>query len=404
MRLRRLVFEWDGGDPIALELHPHLTVVAGMDEPAREALAGDILAAMAGSGRGVRAELEGVAPRDVPALLHALGLDQAEGQRVARFRPTDAREVDRSRDAAITTLAAADQGRLWAAAAALGRAEERLQQTIDDGDQGVDLDDLAELVDARHAARQAAAARFELVRRASFYVSGFCGLVTLPAVLAVGSAGLALAAGAMAGAVASIVAWRRLVGAQAAERDALHAAGADSYQGFAVSRRATRTSDAMQRLAAAADAHRAALSAWHRLAGVADVDWALQHRDEIEAAAVLRTGICTMDAFAHDGEEAAHVSEELAGAADDELVHALVRRLAEARRHRGEGVPLVLVEPFVGLDPRLKPFVLELISQADGHPQIIVLTGDEDVASWARLEVLTGEVSVIEPQGASTVV
>ena len=37
-----------------------------------------------------------------------------------------------------------------------------------------------------------------------------------------------------------------------------------------------------------------------------------------------------------------------------------------------------------------------------GSPQLIVLTQDEDVASWARLEALTGALSIIEPSPEHT--
>ena len=45
----------------------------------------------------------------------------------------------------------------------------------------------------------------------------------------------------------------------------------------------------------------------------------------------------------------------------------------------------------------MKPLLLELLGRSAGEPQIVFLTEDEDVASWARLEALTGEVALIEP-------
>ena len=45
----------------------------------------------------------------------------------------------------------------------------------------------------------------------------------------------------------------------------------------------------------------------------------------------------------------------------------------------------------------MKPLLLELLGRSAGDPQIVFLTEDEDVASWARLEALTGEVALIEP-------
>jgi hypothetical protein len=54
-------------------------------------------------------------------------------------------------------------------------------------------------------------------------------------------------------------------------------------------------------------------------------------------------------------------------------------------------------DPFRDLDPSVKPLLLELLGRSAGDPQIVFLTEDEHVASWARLEALTGEVALIEP-------
>ena len=77
----------------------------------------------------------------------------------------------------------------------------------------------------------------------------------------------------------------------------------------------------------------------------------------------------------------------------------LVARLAELRRlgGGGESCPLLLDDPFAELDRSAKPALLELLSHASGSPQLVYLTDDEDVASWARLEALTGALSIIEP-------
>jgi hypothetical protein len=81
------------------------------------------------------------------------------------------------------------------------------------------------------------------------------------------------------------------------------------------------------------------------------------------------------------------------------LAHVLITRLAELRNlgEGGESFPLVLDDPFVGLEPSVKPSLLELLGRSAGTPQVIFLTQDEDVASWARLEALTGELSILEP-------
>ena len=47
----------------------------------------------------------------------------------------------------------------------------------------------------------------------------------------------------------------------------------------------------------------------------------------------------------------------------------------------GEGMPLLLDDPFQQLDPSVKPLLLELLGRSAGEPQIVFLTEDEDVAS-----------------------
>jgi DNA repair exonuclease SbcCD ATPase subunit len=86
-----------------------------------------------------------------------------------------------------------------------------------------------------------------------------------------------------------------------------------------------------------------------------------------------------------------------------DLARVLVTRLSEARHfgQDGESYPLILDDPFVELDSSLKPSLLELLGHNVLSPQVIFLTEDEDVASWARLEALTGALSIIEPTPAT---
>ena len=63
-------------------------------------------------------------------------------------------------------------------------------------------------------------------------------------------------------------------------------------------------------------------------------------------------------------------------------------------------MPIVSSPVRNGSWPRMKearPAVLELLTHAAESVQVIYLTNDEDVASWARLEALTGALSIIEP-------
>jgi hypothetical protein len=83
-----------------------------------------------------------------------------------------------------------------------------------------------------------------------------------------------------------------------------------------------------------------------------------------------------------------------------DLARVLIGRLNELRTfgQDGESFPLILDDPLVGLHPGMKPALLELLGDASGAPQLIFLTQDEDVASWARLEALTGALSILEPK------
>ena len=56
----------------------------------------------------------------------------------------------------------------------------------------------------------------------------------------------------------------------------------------------------------------------------------------------------------------------------------------------------MLDDPFLALDASVKPALLELLSRSAGSPQVIFLTNDPDVLTWARLEALTGEIGILE--------
>ena len=74
-------------------------------------------------------------------------------------------------------------------------------------------------------------------------------------------------------------------------------------------------------------------------------------------------------------------------------------RLADLRHAGagGESLPLVLDEPFAGVDASVKHWMLELVGRSAGTPQVVYLTEDEEVAAWARMEALAGHLAVLEP-------
>jgi hypothetical protein len=199
------------------------------------------------------------------------------------------------------------------------------------------------------------------------------------------------------GALVTIMAFlysRRVARAEKAEQEALSEAGADSYLGFQLARVNGLVSNqqSRRRLLAAAEDHRAAAKRWVEVAGDVSVDWALEHHEQIAAAARLRNDMRTLGAMSATAPD---VDDDHNAA----LAQALVARLANVRTlgRTNEGFPFILDDPFADLDSTLKPAMLELLSRTAGSPQAILLTGDEDVASWARLEALAGELSILEP-------
>jgi len=60
-------------------------------------------------------------------------------------------------------------------------------------------------------------------------------------------------------------------------------------------------------------------------------------------------------------------------------------------------MPLILDDPFTDVAPSTKLTMMELLARTAGSPQVILLTDQDEVATWARLEALTGEVALVEP-------
>ena len=177
--------------------------------------------------------------------------------------------------------------------------------------------------------------------------------------------------------------------------EALGEAGSDSYLGYQLSRIDTYVVDEHHRRhrAAAQDDVNESLGLWRAVAGDVTVDWALEHRPAIEAAAKLHDGHAS---YGGDGGELVptHAADET-----PELIESLLARLSRARQlgTGGESFPLLLDEPFGTLDPQVRPALLEVLVAQAGAPQIILLTNEEDVVAWARLEAITGALSLVGP-------
>ena len=420
MRVERLVIE-AGENTFTLDLHPRLTVVAGMGSVERASLIGEIAGALGGSRSGVHLEIQERSGRhlavfrppsgrhrvvdidevrDVTAelgqadgtcdLFAHLGLDPATAHRTMRFSSGDlATRSDRGK--AVEVLAGLDQRRVWAAAEALRSAEGEL--TSEAIALGSDPEDavLMDLVEARHVAVERAAARFESTRRRTLLIGGASAIATLPGVYLAGAAGLGFIAIAVLSVIASLVTRSQLLRASAAEEQALADAGAQSYLGFQLQRVNSLIGDDSSRRALmdVAGTRRSALAEWQQLAADIPVEWALANRDEIEAVARLRRGADALGSLATPS-----------GLPDDDtggLSHAVITRLGVARALAGEGLPLLFDDPFHHLEPTVKLLLLELLGRSAGDPQIVFLTEDPDVTTWARLEAMAGDVALIEP-------
>jgi len=417
--MTRMVIE-AGRHTIALDLHPRLTVITGLGPAERESLAGELLGALGASRPGVHLEVRTDDGRHLAAFrpttgrarlvdveravditpseaeggldLYAHhGIDLATARRALKVTRADLSTMAQA-DAVVQQLAELDQTELWAAAARVRVTDEALQtESVAAGAAPEDAE-IIDRIERRHHDVEAALVTLTRSRRLARIVTVVGLLACVPAILVNPVMAVPLAVITVATLAAAFRFRGRVERAEAAERDALDAAGADSYLGFHVRRVDSLVSSdqARRRLLSAAADHRAAAAQWFDIAGDVSVDWALEHHAEITAAGRLCADVRTL------GMMSSTVSD---GDAASDLAHAILARMARARTvaDLGETFPLIIDEPFADLDPGLKAPLLELLSRASGSPQVILLTADEDVASWARLEALTGALSVLEP-------
>jgi hypothetical protein len=423
VRFERLVIA-AGSNTFTLNLHPRLTVIAGVGRVERDSLIGELVGAL-GSGRtGVHLEMV-----------------EDNGRRLAVFRPAGARhrvvDIDAAADVSreyaladgrldllgregldlrtarrrmrlgaddltastqggqfIRQLAAADQTALWGAADRVRTSDDKLQTEAEAVGSAPEDAEIVERIERRHAEFEAAQSRHEKSRQRSILISTICAAAAAPAVIFKPPIALGLVGICCLTILLSLRSRRRMVKAQGQEQDALAEAGAQSYLGFHLQRvnGLLSSGQSRKRLMAAADEHRQAIGEWHAIAGDIQVEWASDHKEEILAAARLRKDVSTLGSLSTT---APTVDTDRT----TDLARALVGRLTDLRRagSSGESFPLILDDPFIGLEPSVKPALLELLGRSSGNPQIIFLTEDEDVASWARLEALTGEIVILEP-------
>ena len=404
MRYEELSLEV-GRETVAVPFHERLTVIAGVGAPERESLIAELLGALAGDRGGVRLRVVDDDGRRLEIIRTAVGetkvvevgtgtdvTDELRGPdgEVDLIRGAGPRTRLSARDVAaasqseetVAALARLDQNRLWRAAEALRDANIGLQDEASTA--GSVLEDAAvvEEIERRHHAVEKAAVRQDQLRERGLQGAGVCAVGAIAAMLHHPLLALPFLAVTMLLTLANVHMRRKIERLRKAEEAALSAAGARSYLGFHVRRVEGLLSrgETRERLSHAAELHRIAKREWTAAAGDVEVEWALERRGRIEEAA------------AGDGQGSKVEPSDLA--------HAIVSRLGDLRGGiDGRVFPLLLDEPFAGAEGSIKHWLLELIGTSAGNPQIVYLTEDEDVAAWARMEALTGELAIIEPAG-----
>ncbi len=411
------------GRSVALDLHPRLTVVTGVGAVEREGLIGEFIGALGPRRSGVHLELtwddgtplavfrpehgqhrvvdvnRGVdvsevfrSPNGEIDLLAPAGLDRIMAKQLLRCTAADL-QTSSHHDEVVRRLAGIDQQVLWHHAEAAAAAEWSLRTAAEAAGSEPEDVEAAEAIEERHTALESAQSDHERVRKLSFSVAFFAAIGAAPLSMLEGRVmAMPFILFASVAAVTSLVFWRRVRKAQAAEADALEAAGAPSYLGFHLERvNSLLANDRARRsLLVAADANRATRSEWEQLVGAAVTPtWAVEHKDEIVAAARLRQDVTTSATLGNTG----------IGDLVTRFAQALNSRLAAVRAMgpRRQTFPLVLDDTLAGVDPALKPALLELLSKATVSQQVLFLTNDEDVTSWARAEAITGVLALIEP-------
>ena len=423
MRYERLVIDAGDDKTFALEFHPRLTVVTGVGRLEREGLMSELVGVLSSNRAGGALEVTDDRGRhlaifrpsgqrhmvvdidagtDVSAgyrnergeidLLSSEGLDQLSAKRRMRVTAQDLTTRTQSAEL-IRRLAACDQAILWKMADRVRLTEVELARMAEEAGTAPEDLEMVDSIERHHAEFEKAQAGHEKVRRLTFLAAALCTIAAVPIAMFVNPM-LAFAALIPATLITawSFIMWRRLEQAREAEQAALEKAGASYYLGFHPQRVNVLLSSDQTRpqLMSAAEAHRDASYAWQELAGDVPVAWALEHKDDIASAAKVRVRTDGLTGPQAGGDLATVLCEEL------------VVRLSEARRlgRSGESFPLVLDDPFVDFDSSVKPALLELLGEASHRQQILLLTEDPDVAAWARLESLTGALSVVEPSGA----
>jgi hypothetical protein len=413
----------EGSTTFSLNFHPRLTVVAGVDAAARKGLVAELIGGLGSTRGGVNLELADDRGRRLAVLRPTTGghriIDLASGTDVSEeFRgregsldvlgryglDTDGANgvlhVDRSSlerdaksDGVIRRLSQIDQTELWSTAARVRITQDEMRAIGEESRANEHDAELIARIERHHHSLEAALEQHRLLRRDASMVCATALLAAVPVSLVRPGMAVPILAIGLVTVLLAFVFRARVEAAQRMEQSALADAGVESYLGYVVGRVNDMMDDteARRRRLAVAEDHRAAAMRWTRVAGDVSVEWALAHHEEIETAARLRKELASLSQLSATAPEL-----------DDEtttLAHSLISHLGRLRTlgTGGESMPLVLDDPFTECAPSTKLTLMELLARTAGAPQVILLTDQDEVATWARLESLTGDVALVEP-------
>ncbi len=424
MRWERLILS-SSDSTVTVRFHPRLTVVVGIGPVEREGVTSEVLGALGGPRPGTNLELVGRDGRRVAVLrpgwglgdrvldpdsgedltagyetpdgrldlLAPLGLTPTEARRLMRFTAIDAL-APAEEQRLVAGLGALPQAALWAAADRLVLARNALEHAATE--MGVSAADSGAFVEVeeRHRQFEKAQDHCDSIRHHGIFTGLACALAGIPAVVLNRMAAVPFVVLAAAFTAVSVVFRRRLEVARVKEEEALQSAGATSYGGFVHQRIAVLMSQQEFRFRQASSAvaeHRRAQAAWTKLVGDVDVDWA-RARQAAVAAAAANSGDRDALRLAQELRRAQPANPRLLG----ELLLHRVEEL-QAVGPAGEELPLILDEPFEGLEPAALRWLLELLLRVGGHPQLVLLTEDPEIAGWAEREAVGGNCAVVAP-------
>ena len=403
----------------ALDLHRDLTVVAGVDRRGRNHLIHELIGSLGVGRPGLHVEVtadngtrfavrrphgepthavDTGADRDVSGrfadgdgrvdLLAVAGLDESTTAKTTRLNAEDLTDGTRH-EQLIRRLALLDPSELWSAAERVRAAERGLG--VLNPEPVVTLEEVTAVtrVEERQRRFEAAQGRAEWARKLSFVAGAVSALAVVPTAIYLGRtpAMLWLIVAATVTAL-SVILNQRVLTARGDADEALADAGLRSYSSLQLQRidGLLDNGRAHRRMVRARAERDEATRDWTALVGGVDTTWALDHRDEIREAAESLTELGATTDVGPDDPSAI-------------CAHAVLTRLRACRTlgPDGESLPLLLDDPFATIDADHRPALLRTLLRLAADHQIVILTDDDDIATWARAEAAHGTMSLVEP-------